>query len=158
VRSGVMMVLKIARQHPAQVALVKDDDMIQTFSPDRTDETLGAGVLPRRSRSRNDLRDPNRSNAMTECRTIGFVPVPQQIAWCKCVRCFRCYPPSHLGYRAACGVPFLRLLNSMTVIVAPPVVHPRQLPFRNEMKEATRPQRQERSAAGIRKQSTQRFP
>jgi len=45
-RSGVMMILKIARQDAAQVTLVEDDNVIQTFTADRTDETLGVGVLP----------------------------------------------------------------------------------------------------------------
>src|SRR5260221_5722872 len=64
------------------MALVKDDDVIQTFSADRTDKTLSVRVLPRRSPRSDDLRDPHRSNAMTECRTIGFVSIPQQIARC----------------------------------------------------------------------------
>src|SRR5262245_38475187 len=75
-RSGVVMVLKVARQHAAQMALVEDDDVIQTFPADRTDETLRIGVLPRRSRRGDDLRDPHRSNAMAESRTIRFVAVP----------------------------------------------------------------------------------
>jgi hypothetical protein len=45
-RSGVMMILKIARQDAAQVTLVEDDNVIQTFTADRTDETLGVGILP----------------------------------------------------------------------------------------------------------------
>jgi hypothetical protein len=45
-RSGVMMILKIARQYAAQVTLVEDDNVIQTFTADRTDETLGVGILP----------------------------------------------------------------------------------------------------------------
>jgi hypothetical protein len=44
-RSGVMMILKIARQYAAQVTLVEDDNVIQTFTADRTDETLGVGIL-----------------------------------------------------------------------------------------------------------------
>jgi hypothetical protein len=42
-RSGVMMILKIARQDAAQVTLVEDDDVIETLTADRTDETLGVG-------------------------------------------------------------------------------------------------------------------
>src|SRR6267154_1618517 len=64
------------------MALVEDDDVIEAFSADRTDETLSVRVLPGRSRCSDDLRDPHRSNAMTECRTIGFVSIPQQIARC----------------------------------------------------------------------------
>jgi hypothetical protein len=48
--SGVM-VFKILRQDAAQVMLVqvmlvKDDDVIQTFAADRTDEALDIGILP----------------------------------------------------------------------------------------------------------------
>src|SRR5229473_414463 len=68
------------------MTLAEDDDVIQTFSADRTDKTLSVRVLPRRSRRSDDLHDPHRSNAMTECRTIGFVPVPQQIARCSVPR------------------------------------------------------------------------
>src|SRR5262249_40327504 len=75
-RSGVVMVSKIARQHAAQMALVEDDDVIQAFPADRTDQTLNIRVLPRRSRRSDNFRDPHRSDAMAECRTIGFVAVP----------------------------------------------------------------------------------
>ena len=44
--SGVMMILKIARQDAAQVTLAEDDNVIQAFTADRTDETLDMGVLP----------------------------------------------------------------------------------------------------------------
>src|SRR5215831_13004019 len=64
------------------MAFAEDDDVIQTLSADRTDKTLSVRVLPRRSRRGDDLRDPHRSNAMTECPAIGFVSVPQQIARC----------------------------------------------------------------------------
>jgi hypothetical protein len=37
-RSRVMMIVKIARQHAAQVALAQDDNVIQTFAADRSDE------------------------------------------------------------------------------------------------------------------------
>src|SRR4051794_27820752 len=90
-RSAVMMVLKIARKDAAQVVLAEDDDVIQTFSADRTDETLCVRVLPARSPRCDDLRDPHRANAMTECQSIGFVSVPQQIARCSvsCLGAFR---------------------------------------------------------------------
>jgi hypothetical protein len=44
--SGVMMILKIAQQNAAQVTLAEDDNVIQAFTADRTDETLDMGVLP----------------------------------------------------------------------------------------------------------------
>jgi hypothetical protein len=41
-----MMILKIARQDAAQVTLVADDNVIQAFAADRTDEPLDVGILP----------------------------------------------------------------------------------------------------------------
>jgi hypothetical protein len=38
--------LKILRQDAAQVMLVQDDDVIQTFAADRADEELDIGVPP----------------------------------------------------------------------------------------------------------------
>src|SRR6266478_8138195 len=81
------------------MTLAEDDDVIQTFSADRTDKTLSVRVLPRRSRRSDDLRDPHRSNAITECRAIRFVSVPQQIARCS-------VPGKGLGHLA--GKPALR--------------------------------------------------
>jgi hypothetical protein len=44
-RSRGMMILKIARQYAAPVTLVEDDNMIQAFTADRTDQSLDIGVL-----------------------------------------------------------------------------------------------------------------
>jgi hypothetical protein len=46
-RSGVMMISEIARQHAAQVSLIEDDDVIQAFTANRADQTLDVGILPR---------------------------------------------------------------------------------------------------------------
>ena len=45
--SGPVMILKIARQDAAQVMLVEDDDVIQTFAADRANEALDIRILPR---------------------------------------------------------------------------------------------------------------
>jgi hypothetical protein len=59
------------------MALVEDDEVIQAFPADRSDQTLSIRVLPRRSRRGDNFRDPHRSNPMAECRAIGFVAVTQ---------------------------------------------------------------------------------
>jgi hypothetical protein len=81
-RSGIMMILKVTRQHAAQVALAEDNNVIQAFTTDRTDKTFDVRVLPRRSPGCDDLRDAHRPNPMTKCWTIRFVSVPQEIARC----------------------------------------------------------------------------
>src|SRR5215216_4861802 len=45
-RSGVVVILKIVRQYAAQMTLVEDDNVIQAFTADRTDQTLDIRVLP----------------------------------------------------------------------------------------------------------------
>jgi hypothetical protein len=52
-RSGFVMVLKILGQDAAQVMLVEDDDVIQTFAADRADEALDIWILPRGPRRGN---------------------------------------------------------------------------------------------------------
>jgi hypothetical protein len=81
------------------VTLVQDDDVIQAFTADRTDQSLDIWVLPGRSRGSDDLRDAHRANAMAECRAIRFVPVAQQIARSR-------VPREDLGHLA--GKPVLR--------------------------------------------------
>ena len=76
------------------MTLAEDDNMIQAFTADRTDQSLDVGVLPGRSRGSDDLGDAHRANAMAERRAIRFVPVPQQIARCS-------VPGKGLGHLAA---------------------------------------------------------
>jgi hypothetical protein len=54
-RPAVVVILKIRRQRTAQVMLIEDDDVIETFAADRADDALDIGVLPRRSRCGDDL-------------------------------------------------------------------------------------------------------
>src|SRR5262249_32454462 len=54
-RSRVMVILKIARQHAAHMTLAQDNDVIQAFTADRTDQSLDIRILPGRSRRGDDL-------------------------------------------------------------------------------------------------------
>jgi hypothetical protein len=45
-RSGAVLVGEIAGEEAAQVLLAEHEDMVQTFAPDRTDESLREGILP----------------------------------------------------------------------------------------------------------------
>lgn len=58
VSSRPVIVREIACQDAAQVAFAKDEDMIQTFAPDRADESLSKGVLPRAARLDDPAGDP----------------------------------------------------------------------------------------------------
>ena len=56
-RAASVVILKVCRQHTAQVTLIEDDDVIETFAADRADDALDTGVLPRRSWCGDDLLD-----------------------------------------------------------------------------------------------------
>src|SRR5512143_3214874 len=79
-RSRLVVVLKVRRQHSAQVTLIEDDDVVETFAADRADDALDIGVLPRRSRRGDDLLDSHRFEAIAENLTVRCVAVSQQIS------------------------------------------------------------------------------
>ena len=56
-RPTLVMILKIGRQHTAQVTLIEDDDVIETFAADRADDALHIG-------------DTHRLDTITEGLTI----------------------------------------------------------------------------------------
>lgn len=74
------MILKIRRQHTAQVTLIEDDHVIETFAADGANDALHIGVLPRRSRCSDDLLNTHRLDTVTEGLTIGSITVSQQKA------------------------------------------------------------------------------
>ena len=37
----------ISLQDPAQVSLAQDDDVVDAFAPDRSDQSFGKAILPR---------------------------------------------------------------------------------------------------------------
>jgi hypothetical protein len=48
------------------VTLIEDDDVIETFATDRTDDALDIGVLSRRSRRGDDLLDGHRLDTIAK--------------------------------------------------------------------------------------------
>ncbi len=63
-RSGFVVILKVGRQHTAQVTLTEDDDVIEALAAHRANDALDVGVLPRRARCRNDLLDSHHLDAI----------------------------------------------------------------------------------------------
>jgi len=46
-RAGSVVILKVCRQHTAQVTLIEGDDVIEKFATDRAGDAFDIGVLPR---------------------------------------------------------------------------------------------------------------
>src|SRR5678815_390917 len=79
-RPTMVVILKVCRQHSAQVTLIEDDDMIETFAADRSDDAFDISVLPWRTRRGDDLLDRHRLDTIAEGLTIRRVAVSQQKA------------------------------------------------------------------------------
>jgi len=47
VRSGAVVVVAISSEHAAQMRFADNDQMVQAFSSDRSDQSLNVAVLPR---------------------------------------------------------------------------------------------------------------
>ncbi len=59
---------------------VQDNDMIEALPPDRSDDALDIGVLPRRSRRRWHVDDIHRLQPIAEDRPIGRVAIADQVS------------------------------------------------------------------------------
>jgi hypothetical protein len=69
-RAALVMIFKVSREHSAEVTLIEDDDVIETFATDRADDAFNIGVPPRRSRRDDDFLYGHRPNTVAEGRLI----------------------------------------------------------------------------------------
>src|SRR5665647_150646 len=73
--------------------LIENDNVIETFAPDRANDSLDISILPGRSWRGNNFVDSHRLNVIAEPLTVRCVTIPQQIAG-------RGVPRKRLGYLA----------------------------------------------------------
>ena len=64
-----------------QATLIEDDEMVQTFPPDRANEALAIGILPRGMGSGEHLVNPHGMGSCRERLAIDSVAIAQQVAW-----------------------------------------------------------------------------
>jgi len=79
VRERAHVVRDVGREHSAQSGLVRDDNVIQALAPDRADDALDVGVLPRRARRRADALDVHARDGGGD-RGERAIPIMQEIA------------------------------------------------------------------------------
>ena len=78
-RPGVVVVLNICPKDLIQVPLVEDDEVIQTFFPDRANNSFSKGVLPWRSRSDEYFIDVHGLHPVDEHLPVDPVPVTDRV-------------------------------------------------------------------------------
>jgi len=84
--SRPVVVGKVRPEYSVEMALAEDNDVIQAFSTDRSDETLGIGVLPRRFRwpFGHEVRDAALADdeAKHEQLAVDLGCTPERIGLC----------------------------------------------------------------------------
>src|SRR3989442_4039957 len=77
--ASLVIVREVAGQGAAQVSFAPDDDMIETLAPDRADEPIRIGVLPRAGGRRQDLTDPHALHSLPERVTVDAVAIAEGV-------------------------------------------------------------------------------
>jgi hypothetical protein len=78
-RASPVIVGEVAGQDAAQVAFAENQNVIQTLAPDRADEPLREGILPRAVRGREDFLDPQALHSVPKLFAVDLVAVAQEI-------------------------------------------------------------------------------
>ena len=74
-----VIVREVAGQRAAQVQFAEDKDVIQALAPDRADDPLREGVLPRTVRRRQNFTDANALHALAERGAVDRVAIAEEV-------------------------------------------------------------------------------
>src|SRR5262245_31910434 len=78
-RAGGVVVREVAAQQASEVPCVDHDDVIETFASNRSDDTLGEGILPGCPRGDEDLANPQTLHPPREHIAVDGVPIAEQV-------------------------------------------------------------------------------
>ena len=70
-----MVVIEVIAKNPLQMVLIQNDDMIQTFSTHRSDNTFDIGVPPWSARCRDDFLDSQCSDPSFHLLAIDRIAI-----------------------------------------------------------------------------------
>src|SRR5437016_2495120 len=79
VRVRLIIVREVPGQGAAQASFAKNENMIQTLAPDRTDEPLRKGVLPGTERRGQHVTDSHALNALPKWVTVDAIAIAEEI-------------------------------------------------------------------------------
>jgi len=66
VSASPVIVREVRGEEASQVPLAQNDDMVQALAPDRADESLREGILPRAVRGRENFTDSHARHTLPE--------------------------------------------------------------------------------------------
>ncbi len=79
VRAGTIVIVDIGAKHAAQMCLPDYNQMIQTFSSDRSDQSFDIGVLPGRAWCRRAIPDAHAFDPPLEHLPIGAIAIANKV-------------------------------------------------------------------------------
>ena len=78
-RARAVIVVGISPEHAAQMRLAENEQMVQTFSSDRSDQSLDVSVLPRRPRGYGAIPDAHCPDPSLEYLSVDAVAVSDEV-------------------------------------------------------------------------------
>src|SRR5215831_10473592 len=76
-----VIVSDICREHPLEMPVVEDNDMIEYVATDTSNEPLAVGILPGTARGNFDFFDAHVLDVLLKMLTVDRVAVSQQVTW-----------------------------------------------------------------------------
>src|SRR5258707_1948211 len=104
-RSDAIVIIGVGFQDPTQMNLAQDNDVVQTFTPDRSDQPFDKAVLPRRAWCGRLVPDAHGTQSAPDDAAIDPVAIADEVVRSlipgKCFRYLTCNP---FGRRICCDV------------------------------------------------------
>src|SRR6266700_7882353 len=95
-RSDAIVIVGVGFQDPTQMHLAQDNDVVRTFTPDRSDQPFGKAILPRRGWCDRLVPDANGAQSARDDATIDPVAIADEVVRSlipgKCLRYLTCNP------------------------------------------------------------------
>ena len=80
-RAGLIVIRSVTLQKTTQLRFVEHDQVIEAFTPNRSDKALDVAVLPRRAWRGRAISDPHCANAAGVGWAEGPVAVANEMTW-----------------------------------------------------------------------------
>jgi hypothetical protein len=68
-------------QDAAQMRLAQDDKVVHTLASDRSDQSFGKAILPRRGRRYRLIPNAHGANSAHDDGAKDLIPIPDEVTW-----------------------------------------------------------------------------
>ena len=82
VSASLVIVREVRGEEASQVPLAENDNVVEALAPDRADESLREGILPRAVRDRENFTDSHTRHTLPEDVTVDCVAVAEEVGRC----------------------------------------------------------------------------